>query len=165
MGGYSRPYNNMLEFIIIGLIIGLDRISKIWADQYLKTVETIALWPDVFHLTYHTNTGAAFSILREHTEILALLSFALSLGLIVYLVQSRRKEAFHLGHLGLCFIIGGAIGNGIDRLIYRYVVDYFDFRLINFAVFNVADSFITVGVILFAMDAIFLEKKRQKKQA
>lgn len=155
----------MIETIIVIAIILFDRISKIWASNTLQQIETIPIWQDVFHLTYRTNTGAAFSILREHTEILAILSFVLSLGLIIYLVRSRRRESFHLGHLGLSFIIGGAIGNGIDRLIYRYVVDMLDFRLINFAVFNLADSFITVGVILFAIDAIFFEKKRQKKQA
>lgn len=155
----------MLEFIIIVLIIGLDRVSKIWASNVLQHVATIPIIQDVFHLTYHTNTGAAFSIFREHTEILAGLSFVLSLGLIIFLIRLRRVEKFHLGHLGLAFIIGGAIGNGIDRLVYRYVVDYFDFRLIDFAVFNVADSFITVGVILFAIDALFFENKRKKEQA
>lgn len=155
----------MLEFIIIALIVGLDRLSKIWAANVLQQVDTIPIIPDVFHLTYHTNTGAAFSILREHTEILAILSFVFSIGLIIFLYRLRKVEKIHLGHLGLAFIIGGAIGNGIDRLFYRYVIDYFDFRLIDFAVFNVADSFITVGVILFAIDAIFFEKKRKKEQA
>lgn len=155
----------MIETIIILGIILIDRLSKVWAVNSLKPVETIPIIQDVFHLSYRTNTGAAFSILREHTEILAILSFVLSAGMIWYLIKSRRQEPFHLSHLGLAFVIGGAIGNGIDRLIYRYVVDMFDFRLINFAVFNVADSFITVGVILILFDIIFLEKKRQKKQA
>ena len=154
----------MLEFILIALIIGIDRLSKIWADQVLKLVDTMPIWPDVFHLTYHTNTGAAFSIFREHTEILAIVSLVFSLGLIGLLIRERRKAPFNLSHLGLIFIIGGALGNGIDRLLNGFVVDYFDFRLINFAVFNVADSFITVGVILFAIDALFFEKHRQKKE-
>ncbi|HHT20296.1 MAG TPA: signal peptidase II [Tissierellia bacterium] len=155
----------MIETLMILGIILLDRLSKSWAMESLRTVDTIPLWPDVFHLSYRTNTGAAFSIFREHTEILAVLSFVLSAGLIWYLIRSRRQEPFNLSHVGLSFIIGGAIGNGIDRLVYRYVVDMFDFRLINFAVFNVADSFITVGVSLIIFDLLFLEKKRQKKQA
>lgn len=155
----------MIETIVIIAIILIDRASKIWASTVLQPIDTIPLWPGVFHLSYRTNTGAAFSILRQHTEILAVLSFVLSLAMIIYLIRSRRTSSFHLAHLALAFIIGGAIGNGIDRLVYRYVVDMFDFRLINFAVFNVADSFITVGVILFAVDAIWFEPKRQKKQA
>ncbi|NMB03198.1 MAG: signal peptidase II, partial [Tissierellia bacterium] len=87
----------MIETIIVIAIIVFDRISKIWASNTLQQIETIPIWQDVFHLTYRTNTGAAFSILREHTEILAILSFVLSLGLIIYLVRLRRRESFHLG--------------------------------------------------------------------
>lgn len=155
----------MIETVTILFIILFDRLSKLWAMNNLKLVDTIPIWQDVFHLTYRTNTGAAFSILREHTEILAILSFVASLVMIGLLVHLRKRESLNLSHIGLAFIIGGAIGNGIDRLFYRYVVDMLDFRLINFAVFNVADSFITVGVILFAIDVLFFEKKRQKKQA
>lgn len=155
----------MIYTLIIIAIVALDRCSKLLAIEHLKDIETYPLLRDVFHLTYRENTGAAFSILREHTEILAALSVILSVGLIIYLFRLKKRESFTLAHLGLLFIIGGAIGNGIDRILYGYVVDYFDFRLINFAVFNVADSFVTVGVILYAIDLLFFENRRIKKQA
>lgn len=155
----------MIYTLIIVLIVALDRYSKLLAVEYLKGIETYPLIKDIFHLTYRENTGAAFSILSEHTKLLAALSVTMAFGLIVYVFWLKKRERFTLAHLGLLFIIGGAIGNGIDRIVYGYVVDYFDFTLINFAVFNVADSFVNVGVALYAIDLIFFEAKRNKKQA
>lgn len=155
----------MIYTLIIVCIVALDRYSKLLAVQHLKEIETYPLIQDVFHLTYRENTGAAFSILSEHTSLLAFMSITMALGLIIYVFWLKKRERFTLAHLGLLFIIGGAIGNGIDRIFYGFVVDYFDLRLINFAVFNVADSFVNVGVVLYAIDLIFFEAKRNKKQA
>lgn len=150
---------------MIGLIIGivlLDRVSKFLAALYLKE-GGLALWQGVFHLTYLENTGAAFSILEGHTLFLGLFSLAAVILLSYYLHKRKAQGAGKLEQTSLAFIIGGAIGNLYDRLILGYVIDYFDFRLINFAVFNVADSFITVGALLLVLTFI-LEEKNKKQE-
>lgn len=151
----------MIEALIIILSILMDQGSKWLAVKSLKPVGSIPIIQDVFHLSYHENTGAAFSILREHTEILGIISVIASILLIIYLLHMKKTESNRLAEIALAMIIGGAIGNGIDRFLHGYVVDFFDFRIINFAIFNVADSFITVGVILFAIGVLFEDKKKR----
>lgn len=142
--------------IILGIIV-LDRISKVLAVRFLQEA-SLALWENVFHLTYIENTGAAFSLFKGHTLALGIFSLIM-VALLSYFLYKRKKEGGGLlEQIALAFIIGGAVGNLYDRLILGYVIDYFDFRLINFAVFNVADSFITVGAGLILL-SIFLEEK------
>lgn len=149
---------------MIGLIFGiiiLDRVSKFLAVLFLQE-GSFALWKDVFHLTYIENTGAAFSLFKGHTLALGLFSLVM-VGLLSYYLYKRKKEgALLLEQISLAFIIGGAAGNLYDRLILGYVIDYFDFRLINFAVFNVADSFITLGAVLLFL-SLLLDERRKKE--
>ncbi len=148
----------MMETLIVLAVILLDRVTKIAAVKWLAPIGSIPLWQDVFHLSYHTNTGAAFSILSGKTKLLGFFSVLVSIGLIIYLVRYRRTLS-KISRLGLTFILSGAIGNGIDRLAFGAVVDFFDFRLIRFAIFNVADSFITVGVVLLLIGLLFYDKE------
>lgn len=147
----------MIEIFVTIAIIVLDRLSKLAATAWLMPLGSVPLWPGVFHLSYHVNTGAAFSLLSGKTFILGLISLLVSIALGFYLYRNRSLSL--LSRLGLTFILGGAIGNGIDRLFYGGVVDFFDFRLINFAVFNVADSFITVGVGLLLLGLLIFDKE------
>ena len=136
---------NSLFWIGTLIVFLLDQLTKYWVVQTFKLGQTQPLLPGVFHLTYVTNTGAAFSLLAGKVEWLRWLSLAVSLGLIALAwfgpVLSR------LDQLGYGFILGGAIGNGIDRFVLGKVVDFLDFRLINFAVFNFADAFINIGIV------------------
>lgn len=150
---------------MIGLIIGivlLDRASKFLAALFLQQT-SVALWEGVFHLTYVENTGAAFSILTGHTLLLGVFSFFMVILLSYYLNKRQKEDANMFELIGLAFIIGGAIGNLYDRIVLGYVIDYFDFRLINFAVFNVADSFITLGAILIGI-SLFIDEKNKKSR-
>ncbi|NJL86743.1 MAG: lipoprotein signal peptidase [Leptolyngbyaceae cyanobacterium SM1_1_3] len=130
---------------IAGLI--LDQLSKLWVvNNFELTVppQTVPLWQGVFHFTYVTNKGAAFSLFSENGDWLRWLSLAVSLGLIalgLWVSFSNRWE-----ELGYGFILSGALGNGIDRLLAGEVVDFLDFRLIRFPIFNLADVFINVGI-------------------
>lgn len=149
----------MIELIIIVISILLDQGSKFLAVKHLKPVGSVPIIEDIFHLSYHENTGAAFSIFKDNASLLGMVSILASVLMISYLIHMKRKDPNRFSEIALAMIIGGAIGNGIDRLLHGYVVDFFDVRAINFAIFNVADSFITVGVILFAL-SLFLEEKR-----
>ncbi|SHK21148.1 signal peptidase II [Paramaledivibacter caminithermalis] len=145
----------MLYFIIIISIIILDQWTKYLANIHLKPIDTYPLIKDIFHLTFRKNTGAAFSILRNKQGFLIIVTLLVVIFLIFYLAKILKNSNLLLLKLPLAFIIGGAIGNLIDRIRLSYVIDFFDFTLINFAVFNVADVFIVVGSILFAYAVIF----------
>ena len=106
---------------------------------------TLPLIQGIFHFTYVKNDGAAFSWLSGHIDLLRFLSLAVSLVLIA--VACFGPSFKFWDQLGYGLILGGAMGNGIDRFVLGYVVDFLDFRLINFAVFNVADSFISIGIV------------------
>jgi signal peptidase II len=100
--------------------------------------------PNIFHLTYVRNTGAAFSLFQG-ADWLRWLSLVVSIGLIALAWFGPNLSIFE--QLGYSFILGGALGNGIDRFANGYVVDFLDFRLIKFPVFNLADVFINIGII------------------
>lgn len=148
----------MLYIFIIVILITVDQWSKYLTELYLKPIETLPLIKNVFHLTYARNTGAAFSILQGKQIFLMILTSIVIVMLIFYLVKNYRKGNILL-NLSLTFIIGGAIGNLIDRVRLNYVVDLFDFRLINFPVFNSADIFVVLGTILLSYVIILNEIK------
>ncbi|MGF2037891.1 MAG: signal peptidase II [Nostoc sp. CmiVER01] len=136
---------NRLFWIAAFIAFFLDQITKYWVVQTFSLGQTLPLLPGIFHFTYVTNTGAAFSLLSGKVEWLRWLSFGVSLVLIALALFGPTLNLWD--QLGYGLILGGAIGNGIDRFVLGYVVDFLDFRLINFAVFNVADSFISIGIV------------------
>ncbi|MDF5739911.1 MULTISPECIES: signal peptidase II [unclassified Nostoc] len=136
---------NRLFWIAAFIAFFLDQITKYWVVQTFSLGQTLPLLSGIFHLTYVTNTGAAFSLLSGKVEWLRWLSLGVSLVLVVLALFGPTLNLWD--QLGYGLILGGAMGNGIDRFILGYVVDFLDFRLINFAVFNVADSFISIGIV------------------
>jgi len=147
-------------FVGILIIAILDQAAKFFAAGLLQSVKTFPLWENVFHLTYLENSGAGWGVFSEHTWLLTVLTFIVIVAVVAYVVVKKPKP--QMLNLALTFIIGGAIGNFIDRVRLGYVIDFFDFTLINFPVFNVADCFITVGAVLFAVYVIFYSDKKEK---
>ena len=145
----------MIYIIFISTIVILDQVSKYYAQTRLQPLGTFPIIKDVFHLTYARNTGAAFSILRDKQLFLILFTFLAISMLIGILFKNIKIGGSTLVNLSLVMIIGGAIGNLIDRMRLNYVIDFFDFRLINFAIFNVADVFVVCGAILLVISVIF----------
>ena len=153
--------------LIIAAVIAIDRFVKLWAQKALPTREgwTLPVWEDVFHLTYVENRGAAFGMLQNQRVFFVIITLLIVLVLI-WLLFIKKEQKFLTG-AALSLIMGGALGNFYDRLVYGFVVDMFDFRLINFAVFNVADSALCIGVALIALLIILedVEANKEKKQA
>ena len=116
---------------------------------YLKPIKSYPLITNIFHLTYAENTGAAFSILRDKQLLLIILTLIIIIALLFYLIRNLKTDQIFL-KLPLSLIIGGALGNLIDRVRLNYVVDMLDFTLINYPVFNMADVFVVSGVVIFA---------------
>ncbi|MBD2301124.1 lipoprotein signal peptidase [Nostoc sp. FACHB-87] len=136
---------NRLFWIAAFIAFFLDQLTKYWVVQTFKLGDTLPLIPGVFHFTYVTNTGAAFSLFSGKVEWLRWLSLGVSLVLIALGLFGSMLSRWD--QLGYGLILGGAMGNGIDRFVLGYVVDFLDLRLINFAVFNIADSFISIGIV------------------
>lgn len=151
----------MLAAIIAVFAIIADQITKYIVVQNIELYETVP-FINGFMSFYHTrNTGAAFSMLSEHRWVFMVFSF-LSMGLIVYLLVKEYRRHMLL-NIALSMVLGGGIGNMIDRVRLGYVVDFFHTDFMNFAVFNVADCFITVGAVLLGIYVIFLEAKVEKR--
>jgi len=146
-------------FAGIFIIAILDQTAKLFAAGLLPSVKTIPVIEDVFHLTYVENTGAGFGVFSGYTWILTALTVLVILAVVIYMTVKRPKNKIFV--TALTFMMGGAVGNVVDRIRLGYVIDFFDFRLINFPVFNVADCFITVGAVLFVIYVIFLSDKKE----
>lgn len=144
----------LIYVLIIAACAALDQIVKALAVHFLAPITTVPIIPQVFHLTYIENTGAAFSILAGRSVLLIVLTSALIAVLIWMLVGLPKTKAYLTLNTAFSLVIGGAIGNLIDRIRLGYVVDFFDFRLIGFAIFNVADCFVVVGCALILIQVI-----------
>lgn len=146
--------------VIVALLIGLDQIIKIWALNYLKEVGSIPVIQNIFNLTYVENRGAAFGMLQNNQKIFVIVAALASCYGLYYL---HTKKVNKIGKIGILLIIGGAIGNLIDRVRLGFVVDYLDFHIIWNYVFNLADCFIVVGTVFLCIYIIFLEQEDKKQ--
>ncbi len=151
----------MIYFIIAFLIVLADQATKYLITLQYSMGGHLDLIPGVLRITYATNSGGAFSMFADHTMVLAIVSAVVCLVVIVLMITLKRAN---LAKLALGFILGGAIGNLIDRFVMGYVVDMFEPLFIDFAVFNVADIFITIGALLFVIAVIFFWPKKEKKE-
>lgn len=144
----SVRYLNPAAFYTIALaVIALDQAVKAWVRAALPVGQTVPLIPGVFQFTHAQNKGMAFSLLEGKIGLLVLAALLVSAGIIVAQVRTGRTMP-RLAGVALALPLGGAIGNLIDRVWQGYVTDFLDFRLINFPIFNVADSAITIGILL-----------------
>ena len=153
----------MLYLILFVILVVLDQAVKFWVRASIPLGESIPFLPHIMDLTYTQNTGAAFSILREHTWLLTLLSAVLVV--IVALLVARRFITGRLGLVAATLVLAGGIGNLIDRVALGYVTDMFQTTFMDFAVFNVADSCLTIGVVLLVIYVLFCYDKLHKKEA
>lgn len=148
-----------MEIIIIILGVILDRITKMWALKDLAIGRDLIIIKNFFQFSYLENTGAAFGIFRDKTIFLAIITFIIVIGILFYLFKYKPQSL--ILRLSLAFIISGAIGNLIDRVYYKYVVDFILLHykdVYYFPTFNVADIFVTMGTALLALYVIKEEK-------
>lgn len=132
---------------LISLMLGgvfLDQGSKWLAKSYLTPGASQPILPNIFHLTLSYNTGAAFSMFRQHPQLLAGFTVLLFCALLIYAFRKHYQYRGELVAMGL--ILGGALGNLLDRLLMGKVTDFLDVAIIRYPIFNVADSLIFIGV-------------------
>jgi signal peptidase II len=134
---------------LVGLVA--DQVTKFIIVQNFELNDTLPLWEGVFHFTFVTNKGAAFSLFSERGEWLRWLSLLVSFALVLLGLLSRLSRWEQVGY---GCILAGALGNGIDRFLFGEVVDFLDFRLIRFPVVNLADVSINIGIICLLIAAL-----------
>ncbi len=156
----SGKIENSLYWIMAILGLVLDQASKYLVVQYLKGARSLPLIDGVFHFTYATNTGAAFSLFSGQIDWLKWVSMIVSIGLIGFGIFSKNLNRWE--QVGYGCILAGAAGNGIDRFVAGYVVDFIDIRIIRFAIFNIADVSINVGLACLAIAVLFVTKPSGK---
>jgi signal peptidase II len=138
------------------LVIGLDQLTKHWALASLVPYEPVAIMP-MFNIMLAFNPGAAFSFLGDQDGwqrwFFIALAWGVSLALVIWLSKTHLSQRRLV--LGLTLVLGGAIGNVIDRMVYHHVVDFLDFYwgIWHYPTFNVADVAISVGAVLLIWDA------------
>ena len=148
----SRSIGRMPVLVLAGGLVLLDQISKAWMSERLSTGDTIAAIPGLLDLQLVHNTGAAFSLLTGSTLLLGSLSLIVTVGLLVWL---RRQRSLSLWQgLAVAFLLGGTLGNGIDRWRLGYVIDFLALVPIDFPVFNAADIAINLAVFCFLLDLL-----------
>lgn len=156
--------NVLLYSGLIAIIVAIDWLTKFLTVTYLKPIGDFPLIEGVLHLTYAENTGAAFGMLKDHRWVFLATSTVAIIGIYLYLLWVGEQLRPLLG-ISLAFIVGGGIGNMIDRIALGYVVDFINFELIDFAIFNGADSFICVGAALMVIYVLFFEMKESSDHA
>lgn len=155
----------IIYLLVVFSAIIVDAITKRAAIAALQTEGTSrVIIPGFFSLTLFYNTGAAWSSFAGNTTVLTIVSLVAFVALSIYYFKSEpQRNAW--GNVALALVIGGAISNGIDRLLYRKVTDFLDFIIFgyDFPVFNIADSCVVVGVILLLIGAAIASKKEGAK--
>ena len=149
----ALPVNCRVFFVLAATIVVLDQLTKILSAAYLKGRSSpLTLIPNFLQLTYDTNTGAAFSLMQDRTALLAVFSAAITIFIIIWALRLKREEWGYRIAMGL--ILGGAVGNLIDRVRLSYVIDFISAHWRHKAywpTFNVADSAVCVGMALFVL--------------
>ena len=159
---------NLKRILIFSAIIlggiGIDQLTKQLAVAYLKPIPTSPIIDGVIHLTYVENRGAAFGMLADNRWVFLSISTVAIIGLLIYLYLGHAPNMLY--GISLSMIASGGIGNMIDRLALGYVVDFIDFRLIDFAVFNGADSFVCIGagILVYACIIDIVKEGREVKR-
>ena len=158
----------MLWIILLVLIIFADQLSKWLVVALLQGKESVYVIPGVLRFTYVENDGAAFGMLDDHRWVFLVLSTVMIIALIFYIVKYKPSSKWVM--TSLILIVGGGIGNMIDRILLGYVIDFIDFcafpQLWRW-VFNIADSAVCVGTFMLSVWLIidtFKEYKREKAE-
>ncbi len=154
-------YKRLNLIIYSLLIILLDQTTKYIVLNKIAYRGTFVLVPNILRITLEKNTGAAFSLFNNSTSLLTFISLIVSAALIIILWYFTPKSRFNT--IALPFLLGGTVGNGIDRLFKGFVVDIFELIPFNFPIFNVADIAINISVIFLILESIKAKKKPIRK--
>ena len=153
-------FDILISILTVCLIVFIDRLTKMFFSKILAVGETIPVIKNIFHFTLVHNTGMAFGLFKDHGIVFIIIP-VIAVGLLVYNIYYYRENE-NLSHsyiFAFSLILGGAIGNLVDRIFIGHVIDFIDFRI--WPVFNIADSAITIGAVIILIKCIPLSVKEK----
>ena len=148
----------MLPILFCAALISIDQLSKYFAYTLLRPIGSIPIINGVFSLTYVENQGAAFGLFQGARWFFILITIVVMAGIVYYYRKLPKTKAYAKIRFALVLIASGALGNFLDRFRNGYVVDFIHARFINFPVFNIADSYVVIGVIFITILYLFVYK-------
>ncbi len=154
----EKKYFRML--VVAGIVVVIDQLSKVIIFEMLPLYGTVSVIPGFFNITHIHNPGGAFGFLAGHSAVWRYFVFlfisSLAIGLIIYYYHKTPKTHILLS-CGFALILGGAVGNMIDRVRMGIVIDFLDFYIgnLHWPAFNVADSAISIGITVFIYHLVF----------
>lgn len=145
------------------LLIVIDQVVKILVISKLALQQSITIINNFFNITYVRNTGAAWSILSGNVLLLIMISVLALVTIYYYLIKDKDLNKIDI--VSYSMLIGGIIGNLIDRIVHGYVIDYLDFKIFNynFPIFNIADTLIVISIIIIGISLIVGEYREQNR--
>lgn len=151
-----------LYYLMAVVVIAIDQLTKWLIIKQMDLYEQIQIIEGFFRITSHRNKGAAWGILQDQMLFFYIITVIVVIGVVYYMEKYAKGDRFL--SISLSLILGGAIGNFIDRLFRKEVVDFLDFNIFgyDYPIFNIADSALVVGVILVFISTIIDEKKKGK---
>ncbi len=147
--------------IAVSVLIALDQLTKYWVSETILYGQKIPVIDGFLYLTYHHNPGAAWGILEGRFGFFVVVTL-LAMAMFIYLAKDINYRHKKFYSIGVTLLIAGTIGNFIDRILYRYVIDFIDVYIVtyDFPIFNIADMCLTVGVVLLGIDLLIFDFKR-----
>ncbi|SFA71721.1 signal peptidase II [Acetitomaculum ruminis DSM 5522] len=169
---YKNKKNKYIYgFLLLIFLLAIDFFTKYLADKFLKGKEPIIIFKDALELYYLENTGAAFGIMAGKQMFFVIVSILILIGIIYIYVKIPLEQRFNILNYLCIFVMAGAIGNLVNRIMLNYVIDFIYFSLIRFPVFNVADIYVTLAITILIIvlllvfdenDLSFLKPKKKE---
>ncbi|MBE5935955.1 MAG: signal peptidase II [Lachnospiraceae bacterium] len=150
-----------IKILWIILLIGLDQLVKAVIASNYEVGEGFPVIKDILEINYVQNTGAAWGMMADSTVFFAIFAFIVTIILLYVLFKIPADKSYNYLKITMVFLISGAVGNLIDRICRKFVVDFIYFKIIDFPVFNIADIYITVSGIALVILVLFYYKEEQ----
>lgn len=151
----------ILSFI---LLVAIDQLSKSYIIHTMQLHDSIAILDGIFEIHYIQNSGAAWGMFENQQLLFFLCTIVACIFGVIFYIRCVKVNRFNALRVMLVLILAGAVGNFIDRIRFRYVIDFLYFKLINFPVFNIADCYVTVGFIITILLILFIYKEEDFEQ-
>jgi signal peptidase II len=165
LSNWPKPKRLPWLLLISALVITADRLTKNWIAAHIRLGGAIPIIPHFLRLTHWTNEGAAFSLFADSASPnavrWALVAFTIAAALAIFVVLLRLGSQFTLTTVALALILGGALGNVHDRILYGSVIDFIEVHIFSYhwPDFNVADSSVVTGACMLLLDSLLPHRK------
>lgn len=148
-------------FFCVIILVLLDQLTKYWAAVTLKGNNPIVIWKNVFELQYLENRGIAFGLFQNKTIVFVIFTIIILGVVIYYFYKVPAIKRMRPLQFAMILLASGAVGNLVDRIMNNFVIDFLYFKLINFPIFNVADCYVTISLILLIWLILFYYKEEE----